>query len=301
MISAWFRLMRPRQWTKNAFCFAGLVFSGRLSDPAGLRIALLTFAVFCVASSAVYILNDVVDVERDRLHPKKRERPLARGLIPIPAAVVAAIALAAVALAVGALLGQAAWACLAGYLVLNVLYTFRLKHLALLDAAAIALGFVLRLLGGVYAIHELPTAWIALCTLFLALFLGFAKRRSELAELGELSSTSQRPVLAKYTLPFLDSLVNSTATMTVLSYALFTAISGRNPTLVVTVPFVHYGVMRYELLLRGAQGTEEPDTVLLRDRGILLCVLLWLLCYIAIMYGNIHLFREPGALIDGAR
>ena len=109
--------------------------------------------------------------------------------------------------------------------------------------------------------------------------------------MGEINSPTQRPVLAKYSVPFLDSLVNSTATMTVLSYALFTAISGRNPTLVITVPFVHYGVMRYELLLRRAQGTEEPDTVLLKDRGILLCVLLWLLCYIAIIYGDLHLFH----------
>ena len=291
MISAWFRLLRPRQWTKNAFCFAGLVFSGRLSDVGGWRGALLTFAVFCVASSAVYILNDVVDVARDRLHPKKKNRPLAQGRIAMPSAVIAALALAALALGVGALLGPAAWGCLAGFLVLNVLYSYRLKHLALIDAAAIALGFVLRLVGGIYAIHEWPTAWNVLCTFFLALFLGFAKRRSELAELGEDISPTQRPVLAKYTVPFLDSLVNSTATMTVLTYALFTAISGRNPTLVVTVPFVHYGVMRYELLLRRAQGTEEPDTVLLKDRGILLCVLLWLLCYITIIYGGLHLFH----------
>jgi 4-hydroxybenzoate polyprenyltransferase len=188
-------------------------------------------------------------------------------------------------------LGIKTWVCILLYAVNNLLYTFRLKHLPLLDVGSIAIGFVLRLLAGVYAVEESPSAWITLCTFFLALFLGFAKRRTELAGLGETLPDTQRPVLAQYTLPWLDSLVAGAATMTVMSYALFTTISGKNPTLVLTVPIVYYAIMHYKLQLLLAAGTEEPEKMLLKDGVIRLSVLLWLLCYLVIVYGDVRLFH----------
>ncbi|MBW4679371.1 MAG: decaprenyl-phosphate phosphoribosyltransferase [Microcoleus vaginatus WJT46-NPBG5] len=324
MIKHLFKLLRPHQWTKNLFCLAGLFFSGKFLEPAAIAEAFLAVAMFSFMASVVYIFNDIQDVERDREHPKKRYRPIASGKISVKAATAIALFLIVVALLIAYSLGMPVLVCLVLYAGINISYSLKLKHLALFDVNCIALGFVLRLLAGVYAIEVIPTGWITLCTFFLALFLGFAKRRSEL--LGLLSNkmtqdfldrqesesieiakpvselfylqlfyqrgqaNPQRPVLSQYTLPFLDSLLNSTATMTVMCYALFTAISGKNPSLVITVPIVHYAVMHYKHLVMVREGGEEPDRILIKDARIKLSILIWLISYFLIIYSNVNLF-----------
>jgi 4-hydroxybenzoate polyprenyltransferase len=284
------KLLRLPQWTKNGFCLAGLLFSGKFVDPEAVQAALLTFAVFCLASSSVYIFNDVLDRDRDRKHPKKCHRPIASGTVRIPVAALLGVILVGAALVGASALGGAMLACLMLYLGNNVVYSLRLKHIALFDVLCIAFGFMLRLLTGVYAVGALPTTWITLCTFFLALFLGFAKRRAELAGLGEEAEKMHRPGLANYTVQFLDYLLNSSAIMAVMSYALFTTTSGKNPSLVITVPIVFFAIMHYQRLVLVLNLGDEPDRLLLKDRPIQVSIVLWLMSYFVLTYSGIHLF-----------
>lgn len=284
-----FRLMRPHQWTKNAFCLAGLIFSGRFTDPPSIRAAILYFALFCGASSSMYILNDIIDAKRDLQHPKKRFRPIPAGHVSIPQAGLLALALGVMTVISGVAVGRGGLICLAAFIALQVAYSFRLKHEPLLDVACIALGFVLRLLGGVFVVNEQPTTWITLCTFFLALFLGFSKRRAELGELA--NDNQQRPVLSRYTLASLDSFVNSVATLAIMCYALFTVTSGRNPSLIITVPIVVYAILYYKMLVLTRVGAQEPDRILLYDRRIQFAILLWLIVYLCVLHADIHIFR----------
>ncbi len=288
---AYVQLLRPRQMTKNVFCFAGLIFSGRLLEPGAIPGACLAFAAFCLSSSAVYIFNDCIDRERDRIHVRKRHRPIASGAVAMPAALVLASLLTIGAVALAALASMGTLICLLLYLVNNVAYSLALKHMALVDVISIAIGFVLRLLAGVYAIDDLPTTWITLCTFFLTVFLGFCKRRAELGGIVPESENEQRPVLTQYTLQFLDYLVNSSAVMTVMCYALFTTTAHKNASLVVTVPVVFFAVMHYKRIVMLLQDGEEPERVVLRDIRLQLSILVWFGLYIAITLGNWKLFR----------
>jgi 4-hydroxybenzoate polyprenyltransferase len=283
---------RPRQWVKNLACFAGLIFSHRLfQERAALRAA-LAFAGFCLAASAVYLLNDVCDRERDRLSPSKRRRPVASGLVPVSWALAASAVAAAAALGAGWALSPLCAAITAVYLASNVAYSIRLKHAVLLDVALIAFGFVLRVLHGVYAVEVKPTSWIVLCMFFLALFLGFAKRRGEMSRGGE-DDPHRRPVLAKYRTPFLDTLLAMTATMAILCYSLYTVTGYQgNATLVVTVPLVTYGVTRYMLLVMVRGEGEAPEKILTSDRVLLGTAALWVLLCVAIIYSKVHIFNE---------
>ncbi len=289
-LSALVRLLRPHQWTKNVLCFAGAVFGGRLLDAHALTLDLCTFGVFCAISSAGYIFNDIADRERDSEHPTKRRRPIASGAVSPHLAAIIGVGLAGISLAGAAALGPAAFVCVVLYLVNTAVYSAVLKHLALLDVLSVAFGFVLRLLAGVYVLGDLPTAWIVLCTLFLAVFLGFAKRRAELQGLMNQQNT-QRPVLRKYTVAYLDLLLNSAATMAVMSYALFSVASGKNPTLVVTLPVVYYAIMHYKRMVVVRGVGDEPDRILLKERRMMLCVAVWLALFVAVEYLDIGLFR----------
>lgn len=284
------RLLRPQQWTKNLAAFAGVIFGGRITEPGSVLLDLVVVMVFTAASAATYVFNDLRDVEYDRQHPTRRLRPLAAGEISHAAARCLGAGLAVAALLVAALLGARTFACLALYLAINAAYSMRLKHVPLLDVCCIAMGYVLRVLAGIYVLGDMPTAWIVLCTFFLALFLGFSKRRSELAAQASPSGDS-RPVLLGYTRDTLDSLLGSSATMAVMSYALFTATSGKNPTLIVTVPIVYFAIMHYKRLVLHEDLGEEPDQILLRDRTIQVSIVLWLLAFIFIFYGHVTLFR----------
>jgi hypothetical protein len=236
---------RPRQLIKNLACFAGLVFSGRLFEASPIGQSILAFLGFCMAASAVYLLNDVVDRNLDRLNPSKCDRPIASGLLPVSWALAGSVLLMAGASGITFILAPICLMTLAVYLVTNVAYSLRLKHTVLLDVLIIALGFVLRVLHGVYAIEVKPTSWIVLCMFFLGLFLGFAKRRREMHLIGDFEPFC-RPVLSKYAIGFLDLVPGMTATLAILCYALYTMTGQRgNASRVVSVPMVTYGVTRY--------------------------------------------------------
>lgn len=287
------RAARPTHWVKNLSCLAGLVFSGRLFQGRAVAMAALAVAGFSLASSAVYLFNDVCDRGFDRLSPAKRGRPVASGLVPVGWALAGSAALAAAAFGSSLRISPVCAGLMVAYLGLGVAYSVRLKHAVLLDVGAIAFGFVLRVLYGVYAVGVLPTAWVVLCMFFLALFLGFAKRRGELRAAGADDPGSRRPVLAKYRTDFLDQLLVMTASMAVLCYALYTA-TGRqgNATLVVTVPLVTYGMTRYLLLVTVRGGGEAPERLLVTDAPLVATALLWLGLCVAILYNDVHIFLE---------
>ncbi len=284
------RLARPHQWTKNFLCLAGAVFSGQLFVDNSLQLdivksALFTAGAFAAASSSIYVLNDILDRKRDQQHPKKKNRPLASGAVPVGVAVVFGICLASGAFLAAWQLGAEVFYSMALLVVINIAYSLRLKHSAILDVMCIAMGFVLRLLAGIYVVGDVPTTWITLCTFFLATFFGFSKRRAELAYVGTLEKTqdvTQRPVLANYTTGYLDDLLSSAATITIICYALFTVMSGKNPSLIMTLPFVYYGIMRYKHLVTVGGDVEEPERVVFRDYRLVVTFVTWLTTYLLI-------------------
>ena len=283
-----FKLLRAKQWTKNAVCLAGPVFGGTFMQPRAVGLAAATGLTFCFVSSAAYVWNDIHDRRRDRLHPKKCLRPVASGEVSVRWAALVAASLGISGLAAGLALGGAVFACLALYIANNLLYNAWLKHLVLWDVMSIVFGFVLRLCAGIYVVGDIPTTWILLCSFFLAAFLGFSKRRAELSDIsGDAADdplrSSRRPVLDDYSVDYLDFLLSSSATMAIMSYALFTTTSGKNPSLVITIPIVYYAIMHYKrLVMIGKQG-EEPELVLLKDVHIIVCVAAWLLLYMFLM------------------
>lgn len=284
------RALRPHQWIKNAACLAGLIFSGNLFNAAAASAALCATAMFCMAASAVYIINDLADRKKDQHNPRKAHRPIASGALPLPLALVGCLLALGVSVVLALHLGAACATLLGLYLALNLAYSFRLKHAVLVDVMIIALGFVFRVLAGVYAIGVQPTAWIVLCIFFLALFLGFAKRRGELAALKE-NATIHRPVLAKYTRAYLDTLMGIMAAMTIICYAMYTVDpKHENSTMVVTLPPVVYGIARYALLVM-VRGGESAEEMLTLDKGMIAAVLCWVGLCVLVLYGHFRLFQ----------
>ncbi len=283
--------LRPRQWLKNVLVFAGLAFSGHALDPSDVLRALAAFAAFCAASSAVYLVNDVLDRERDRLHPTKRHRPVASGAVAVPTALGAAAVLAATALAVSARLGDALFAVVS-YLLLQVAYGVWLKHRVLLDVFTIAAGFTLRVLAGVWAIDAWLSPWLVAVTVEVALFLALCKRRAEVFAVTEKGGDlAQRPILRDYAGPATDMMIGVMAATTLATYALYTLLpadvlalgaAGRAaaqasragaPGMIFTLPFVTYGMLRYLWLLYHRHEGESPELVATRDPGMALTAL----------------------------
>jgi 4-hydroxybenzoate polyprenyltransferase len=281
------RALRPSQWSKNLFVLVALVFAAGEQqshvEGGALQRVLLACAAFCCAASAVYLLNDVLDVEKDRAHPEKRTRPIAAGLVSVPLALAAALVLALAGLALGwvSTAGPSVAWVVGAYLVLNVAYGIRLKSVVLVDAFCIAAGFLLRVQAGGLAAGVGISHWAFLCMLFLALFLALAKRRAELALLGD-DSHDHRPALRHYTLQFLDPMVSMLAGCTVITYTMYTVDHataekfGADNHLVWTVPFVVFGVGRYMNLLQSGRGGDDPTRMLLgKDPLFLVNTLLW--------------------------
>jgi 4-hydroxybenzoate polyprenyltransferase len=269
--------LRPRQWTKNALLFAGIVFAAQLGDVSRWLDALAAFVAYCAASSAAYLVNDVRDRPYDREHPVKRWRPIARGeLAPRPAF---ALALGLLVLAVGLVvpLGFASLGFLAAFVALQAAYTLRLKHVVLIDVMAIAGLFVIRAAAGAAGVHVRISPWLLLCTALLALFLALAKRRGELVLVGA-EATPGRPVLEGYSLALVDQLVSVVAASTVIAYSLYTFTARPSKALMVTIPFVVFGIFRYLLLIHRQDLGEEPEEILLRDRPLLACIGAWAVC-----------------------
>jgi 4-hydroxybenzoate polyprenyltransferase len=276
------------QWAKNLFVLAPLVFGRLLGDPQAVLRASLALVAFCCASSAVYLFNDLRDREEDRKHPLKRLRPLASGALKVPVAVAALAALLAAAFALMFSLGLAPAVVLAVYVLLNLLYTVWLKHMVILDVMCISVGFVLRVIAGAEATHIEVSRWLFLCTIFLALFLAFSKRRHEIILLAG-SASGQRPVLDHYSPAFLDQMINVVTASAVVSYALYsvapeTVNKYHTQNLVYTIPLVLYGIFRYLYLMYQRPGERNPTEAILRDAPFLINMLLWGLAVIGIVY-----------------
>ena len=274
------RLLRPHHWLKNGFVLTGLLFGHAATDPQKLAAAIAATAAFCLASSAAYALNDGLDAPRDREHPDKRHRPVARGTLSAHFAFFTAAMLAAAGLALAAWAGTQVMACAAAYLALNAAYTLGLKRVPVLDVFAIAGGFMLRILAGTWGIGIEPSRWLLACGLLLTLFLGFAKRRAELALLAE-GARQHRPVLEAYTVGFLDKAIMISAAGMIVSYGLYTisgetaALHGTN-RLVWTLPWVLLGTFRYLFRLQFRGGGGDPANELLGDPLLALAAAGWL-------------------------
>jgi 4-hydroxybenzoate polyprenyltransferase len=268
--------LRPRQWSKNLLLFAGILFAGELGDAARWVEACTIFTAYCAASSAAYLVNDVRDAPSDRLHPLKRERPIARGELSSRAALglSAALVVGAFALALG--IGVVAALLLALFLALQAAYTFALKDVVIVDVMAIAGLFVIRAAAGAEAVDVRISPWLLLCTALLALFLALAKRRGELV-LSDGEAMPGRKVLSGYSLPLVDQLITVVAAATVGAYSVYTLESVQPAAMIATIPFVVFGLFRYLLLIHRDDLGEEPEQILLSDRPILAAVALWAL------------------------
>jgi 4-hydroxybenzoate polyprenyltransferase len=301
--------MRPKQWTKNGLVLLAPIFAQKIVEPPVLVRTLLAFFAFSLAASAIYVVNDIADREKDRLHPKKRTRPIAAGRLSIPLAVVVALLCVAGAAALTALLvlrepagaadvfakwgGSAALfvAAIGGYVAINIVYSTWLKHQVLWDVFVIAAGFTLRALAGAFAASVPISPWFYLCMMFGALFLALGKRRAELVMLSD-EAGSHRANLRDYSLPLLDQLMNAMVTCTLITYSLYTF---QSPTsshaLMITIPFVLFGVFRYLYLVYVKAEGDRPDELLWRDPQILGAVVLCALAVAGVLYGLPHLQR----------
>jgi decaprenyl-phosphate phosphoribosyltransferase len=262
--------MRPSQWVKNVFVLAPLMFSGEFLHPESIKISLLAFVLFCIASSATYIVNDLHDIERDRRHPtKSRTRPLAAGKVTVPMALGLLGVLLALLVA-GGFLAPRVLAVIAVYLLLNLAYSFVLKHQPVIDIFTIALGFVLRVYAGTMALALPLSSWMLVTTLCLALYLAAVKRKQELAQ----SGIEGREVLKKYSPVLVDRYAEMAATGALVFYGLF--VMSAKPRLVITVPLVLFGLFRYWYVVEELDGGESPTDALLNDWQLLLTVVLWI-------------------------
>jgi 4-hydroxybenzoate polyprenyltransferase len=274
MIGGIVRTLRPYQWVKNSFVLAPVVFSRHLDDPGIALRALAAAGVFCLLSGATYAINDVIDADKDRAHPTKRNRPVASGRVPPMVASAVAVALIAVSITAAALLGVGFAAIASTYLLLNLGYSFRLKEVAFVDVLCIAAGFVLRVLGSSLAADVQPSSWLLACTFLLALFLAFGKRVHELRISG-VRAAERRPVLGRYDPAVLRRLMIVTGAATVVAYAAYTLAPHTREffgtsLLAVTAPFPAIGLWRFGRLVSGNDGGESPTDAMLRDRAFLL-------------------------------
>jgi 4-hydroxybenzoate polyprenyltransferase len=292
-VRALLKLMRPSQWIKNVVVLAGVVFAGRLEQPDFALRALLAFAIFCVLSSGVYVFNDLLDVENDRRHPEKKSRPIASGEVGKSSAVGLAIMLELLGLAAAFALGPHLGRVAAAFLTVNVLYTVWLKRHVIIDVMAISISFMIRAIAGVEVLRDLdPTvdlsAWLLLCTFFLALVMSFGKRRSELLLL-EHSAKQHREALGEYSVELLDTIIAMMTSAAILAYAIYTiwpetASKLGTDKLVYTVPFVVYGFLRYQFLVRERGLGGNPSEILFRDGALFASVVAWMVAIVGILY-----------------
>jgi 4-hydroxybenzoate polyprenyltransferase len=289
MLGAVLVSLRPRQWVKNLFVFAGLVFGQRLFTPA-VWPALGAFVIFCGLSGAVYLVNDVADRDQDRLHPKKRERPVAAGRLPVRVALGVAVALVAAGLAAASRLSTSVLLVAIAYVVLLTAYSAWLKHVVIVDVLTVAVGFVLRALAGTLAIEVAISGWLLICTILIALFLALGKRRHEYLALGA-EAARHRPILAEYSASLLDQMIAVVTASAVTAYALYTmspetVAKFHTPLLPATLPFVLYGIFRYLYLLYRRQLGGNPSERFLNDRALLINTACWIAAVLLIIYGT---------------
>lgn len=272
-LKAIIRQLRPKQWTKNLLVFAAPVFAEKFIEPHFILATVLAFFCFSFAASTVYVLNDMMDVEKDRLHPEKCKRPIASGELSIRGARLLGVLLLATSLGLGYWIEPLFAGILVLYFIVNVFYSVQLKHVVIIDVMIIALGFVLRGFSGAVVVKVEMTAWFILCTMLLALFLALSKRRHEL-ELFNGDKAKQRKVLEHYSTGMLDQMISIVTSATIMSYSLYAA-SGPNTYMMWTIPFVLYGIFRYLYLVHMREGGGSPEKVLLDDKHILGTVILF--------------------------
>jgi 4-hydroxybenzoate polyprenyltransferase len=283
------RLVRPKQWIKNGFVFAPLIFARELFETTPLLLTVRAFAAFCLTASAVYIINDLADLEADRAHPEKRSRPLAAGTLSTRHAVLILLLLIGGSIALTAGMDPRFIILLSLYFVINIAYSLKLRDVFLLDVFIIAAGFMLRVLGGAYAIDVKISSWLVLCSLFISLFLGFAKRRGELVLSEQVGVDAKRRTLKLYRLDFIDQVLTIAAAGTVISYALYTVAPGTVETfgtdrLIYTTVFVMYGVFRYLFLTHTSSSVENPTNAVFADIPIIVNALLWIAVSVVLIY-----------------
>ena len=287
MIASLLKTMRPKQWVKNVFIFAALTFDVKLFNVYYLTQTIAGFVLLCLVSGTVYIINDLADIEKDRQHPKKRNRPLASGALSRRAALAAGVLVPLFALPLGFILNPVFGAILAGYLAMQIAYSFWLKNVVIIDVMLIAAGFVLRVAAGVPLVEaERFSPWLYICMTLLALLIGFGKRRHELVLL-KGNANMHRQSLEEYNLSLLDHAISIVTASTLLAYALYTFSAPNLPpnhTMMLTIPFVLYGIFRYLYLIhvKGMGGT--PEEIALSDRPLQVAFVLWGLSVIVVMY-----------------
>jgi 4-hydroxybenzoate polyprenyltransferase len=281
------KTMRPRQWPKNFFVLAGLVFDGQLTNFGSLWVTMLAFVLFCLASSVVYIINDLTDIKSDRLHPFKRNRPLASGQITQRTALIAALVLFLLTFPTAFILNNCFGLIISGYFLLMLAYSLWLKRIPIIDVMIIAAGFVLRVAAGVVIIDTTQfSPWLFVATTFLALFIALGKRRSEL-DLLESKADAHRQVLKGYSLEMLDQMLTIVMASTLMTYCLYTfssSLTPRSQVMMLTIPFVIYGLFRYLYLVRMEHIGGAPEEIVLKDLPMQIAVGLWGLTVIIILY-----------------
>ena len=287
LLAALFVALRPQQCvSKNALVFGALAFARRLTDPQAVLEATIAFVLFCAASGAIYLINDIMDMEQDRLHPRKRFRPIAAGELPVPFAWATVAVLLIATLIVAVVLRPALAAIVAIYVAVQVAYSLGLKHQVILDVFIIAAGFVLRAVAGAVAIAVPISPWLYVLIGLGALFLGFGKRRAEIVLLNETAGQHRR-VLAEYSATLLEELIAIVTATTVMAYSLYTFSAEnlpKNHGMMATIPFVMYGLFRYLYLVYRKDEGGSPDQLLFTDRPLLICIVLWALTAVAILY-----------------
>lgn len=280
--------LRPSQWTKNLLVFAPLIFAVKLFDPAAAVRSAAGFVIFCALSSVVYLINDVLDREGDRLHPLKCRRPIAAGELSVPAALTAAGGIAVVGIGSAYALDARFCGVAVLYVVLQTLYSISLKHIVIVDALTLAMGFVLRAIAGAAVIEVVVSHWLFVCTILAALFIALAKRRHELVLLAD-GAASHRPILDEYSPYLLDQMIAVVTASTLIAYIFYTISPETEqkfgtPWLGLTIPFALYGIFRYLYLVHRRDGGGSPADLLLNDRPLLACVILWVIAVVLIVY-----------------
>ena len=288
MLAAVFISLRPRQWVKNLFVFAALIFGQKVATPAAAP-ALEAFAIFCALSGAMYLFNDVADREKDRRHPQKRHRPVASGRLSAGAAVAVGAVLVAGSLGLGLTLSVGFLLTALAYVLLLTAYSLWLKHLVIVDVLVVAAGFVLRAVAGGVAIDVEVSGWLLICTILIALFLALGKRRHEYLALGG-EAAAHRPILAEYSAGLLDQMIAVVTASTVTAYAIYTmspetVAKFHTHLLPLTLPFVLYGIFRYLYLLYRKELGGNPSELFLNDRALLVNTLAWIVAVLVIIYG----------------
>ena len=288
MLKALLKTMRPKQWLKNGFVFVALVFDEKLLQPGPLARTVLAFVIFCLASSTVYLLNDLVDREKDRQHPTKRHRPLASGALSPQVAVVAAIIFAIVSLLAAFWLSLGFGLVIVSYLALNVAYSFWLKHIVIIDVLLVASFYLLRVVAGVLVVQaERFSPWLYILITLFALFIAIGKRHHELTLLGEENANAHRTSLEEYNRRLLDSMIVMVTSAATIAYSFYTFSAPNLPanhTMMLTIPFVLYFFFRYLYLIYVRSEGGAPEELLLRDKPLLACVALWGLAVVVVLY-----------------